>query len=472
MDEAVFNGIDGSNGEYLLPAMTPLELSKIAQGERIDAQSLKELRWRHEQTTAEHLAVREGVNPRNLNEAGWGVIFARDSEPGVKEALAELLRHRREQVTRSNEQYFKEFDGVKGYVAGESKAQFLARHGAGPGPVDPRVVPYYLLLVGDPQSIPFRFQYQLDVQYAVGRIHFNTLDEYAQYARSVVKAETERQSSRKRITFFGVRNGADRATQMSADNLVEPLAKNIVETQKQWDVKTYLGTEATKSRLASLFVGGEDTPSLLFTASHGVGFPLGDPRQLPHQGALLCQEWPGPLGHRGPIPVDYYLSAEDITDQAQLSPVISFHFACYGAGTPHLDDFAHQAFQKQTAIAPIGFVSRLSQRLLSHPKGGTLAFVGHVDRAWGYSFLWPRSGKQLSVFESTLSSIMEGNPVGLAMEYFNERYAELSSDLSTELEELKFGRRRDDLELAGMWTANNDARSYVIIGDPAVRLHN
>ena len=50
--------------------------------------------------------------------------------------------------------------------------------------VDPRRVPYYLLIVGESDSIPYRFQNQMDVQYAVWHIHFNALEYYANYSSS------------------------------------------------------------------------------------------------------------------------------------------------------------------------------------------------------------------------------------------------------------------------------------------------
>jgi hypothetical protein len=462
-----FNGINAATGEYEIPPMTAEELTGFVLGES-PPENLAELRFRHRQKTERHLGVVAGVDPTRLDQAGWGVIFAyedRDRVPAIKEALGELLQLRQEQAGDR----YREYTGPDAYRPDESKSAFLARHGIGPGPADPDKVPYYLLIVGDPETIPYRFQYQLDVQYAVGRLHFETLEEYAQYARSVVTAEKGAVKLPRQAAFWGPRNPDDPATGLSSEMLAGQLASALGTDQPEWTTETYLAEQATKAQLGQLLGGGQ-TPSLLFTASHGMGFPLGDARQLPHQGALLCQDWPGPLAWHGDIPHDFYFAGDDLRADARLLGLIAFHFACFGAGTPRLDDFAHRAPSLRRAIAPHAFIANLPRGLLGHPRGGALAVVGHVERAWGYSFLWPHAGAQLGVFESTLKRLMAGYPVGAAIEYFDERYAELSTVLTDELEDVKFGKTPDYPELAGMWTANNDARSYTIVGDPAVRL--
>ena len=470
-----FNGVNGVDGTYGLPPMSSERLAGIIQGESnaqeaYDQRFLNELKWRVSRKNESHYGVKDGVDPAKLDEAGWGAVFTHNADPAVREALSPLLDLRRSQA---GERFYL-FEKSNGFrVGGDDKNKFLARQGAGPGPVDPDKVPYYLLLVGSPEEIPYRFQSQLDVQFAVGRIDFgNDPEAYASYAASVVAAETGQVRLPRRLSVFGVENDDDMATRFSTQHLVSPLLEHFGEKHPRWQVEAFLKDRASKADLTRL-LGGEEAPALLFSASHGMEYPSGHPQQIPHQGALLCQDWPGPEAWKGKgaVPQDYFFAGEDLPRGANLMGLMGFFFACYGCGTPLVDEFSKQAFKNERVnIAPYAFLADLPKRMLSNPGGGALAVVGHVERAWGYSFLWPGAGAQTVVFESTFDRLLNGLPVGMALEYFNERYAELSTVLADELEEIDFGVDVDPFELAGKWTANNDARGFMVLGDPAARL--
>jgi hypothetical protein len=80
---------------------------------------------------------------------------------------------------------------------------------------------------------------------------------------------------------------------------------------------------------------------------------------------------------------------------------------------------------------------------------------------------------QIDTFASLLRELIDGMPIGHAVEYFNERYAALATALTEELKGVRFGRIADEehkQNLTGIWLEHNDARNYVILGDPAVRL--
>jgi hypothetical protein len=480
-DLLYFNGVNASRGEYAREPMTVEALARLVKGntpeaarpERLDPdlEQRQLLKHRAGLLRAGSFEVKEGVRQDDLAQTGWAVVFpAALDYSAVREALAPLLQLRRSQAG----DLYTELIGPTGYRPGEGRGEFLKRQGAATsGVVDPQRFPYYVLLVGSPEEIPFRFQYQLDVQYAVGRLHFASLQEYAQYAASVVAAERGEVALAKRAVFFAAQNPDDLATRRAAAELVAPLVRSLRAERRAegWQLEMVTAEEATKARLTNL-LGGSETPALIFTASHGAEFDQVDPRQLRHQGALITQDWPGPNAwrHRA-LPPDFYLAGEDIPSSARLLGTVAFHFACFGAGTPRLDDFPHER-GAQAAIAPHAFVSPLAQRLLGHPNGGALAVVGHVERAWTYSFSDSHGAHQIETFASALRrGMLDGAPVGWALEFFNNRYAELATGLTEDLENIRWQHNPpDDYTLTTRWTEHNDARSYVLLGDPAVRL--
>ncbi len=510
--ELVFNGINAVTGNYGRPPMPADELAKLIQGDpspedyrafvayqrelgalsdlpdRLQRVTEAELELRAVEATIKQQAFKRKMSqapmpvkpgagdPANVEDVGWAVLFPADMNPTlreqVKDALHPLLELRKSQAG----DLFRLCDGTAAYRPGERKDQYCNRQGIAPGAVDPREFPYYVMLVGTPEDIPYSFQYQLDVMRGVGRLDFeDDLDAYAAYARNVVAAETGQVRLPRRMALFGTENPGDKATHLSARYLVRPLFENLTASPDlqelalhyPWEIPApHIGEgRATRAQLQDLLgQAGDDVPALLFAATHGLEFPANHPHQLRHQGALLCQDWPGP-GHE--VTRDMYLAGEDLDTSADLLGMIAMLFACYGAGTPALDQFAMQAFKVRERIAPCGFTAALPRQML---RSGALAVIGHVERAWGYSFISPRGDLEHQTFVTALRSLMNGQPVGLATDAsFNLRYAAMSSDLSAALEELRWDPEYlSAYELAHRWTASNDARSYTVIGDPAV----
>jgi hypothetical protein len=232
--------------------------------------------------------------------------------------------------------------------------------------------------------------------------------------------------------------------------------------------------EASKQRLARL-LDSSTPPALLFASGHGLGFAPSHELQRADQGALLCEHYwhgrgPLPLFRLSDLPISRrrYYSGQDVPLGADLMGMIGVLYSSYSTGTPRVDHFLQALLDAPSPSAPEAFVARLPQQLLARGAG---AVVGLTDRAWGYSFFPPgQQAGELAIFQSSLRRLLGGDPVGYAFQYFKERYAELATMLTSELEDISFGLPSDVAVLARMSTAMNDAFRLTILGDPAVRL--
>jgi hypothetical protein len=458
------NGIDGVTGKYLIPPMSVAELAALARGEPRDAwltSWVKNIAWRLKEA---FLGLPIDVDPTRIAQAGWAVVFAANAPAEMRDALEPLIAHRRTQVAPDRLK-------VLDYQPGETARDWLKRHKTAFGNIVPTSVPYYVLIVGDPTEIPFGFQYLLDTEYAVGRLAFDESEQYQRYAESVVAYETAAVPTAREVAFWGPRQPGDGWTQLCSDYLIAPLADGTAGQQpiaEAYGFKTrrIAGDEATKEALLGLLHrSAEPPPAMLFTGSHGVGYPLGHARQREGQGALVCQQSAAAPG-QGPS----LLAGSDVADEARVHGTIAFFVACYGAGTPAWDAFLKDRNQKPVPIADQPFVAALPRRLLSHPNGSSLAAIGHIERIWGHSIVPTGIVSALVPFRNLIGRILSGEPVGHATKDFSDRYATLSAELLSDLDDAQAGKKLSETDLASRWTERNDAQNYVVLGDPAVRI--
>src|SRR5262247_3621428 len=81
MDDLIaFNGIDATTGDYLI--------NPISNAKR--------------QSEVDHLGGAFDLKLEDIAQAGWAIIFHKDEDQAVKDALAPLIERRREQIGDDN----------------------------------------------------------------------------------------------------------------------------------------------------------------------------------------------------------------------------------------------------------------------------------------------------------------------------------------------------------------------------------
>jgi hypothetical protein len=482
-------GVNGRSGRYALPPLSSDDLAIVArhalvhpelvadarrsmadrevasvQGVMGPGQGLDTLRGGRKRSPGSDLPDWE------VAQRGWGVVFpAGDRQvPAIREALAPLLAWRRKQVGAVSDRHFRELE----YLPGELLFNFRRRYKVTPGIADPNKIPGYLLLVGGPQAIPFDFQTELAAQeYAVGRIDFESIEGYALYAESVVRAERAQAPAEtpRRIAFFAPEHPDDPLSKESSEWLAAPLADACALPGDGWTVERILGAKATKHRFAEL-LARDAPPSILFTAGHGAVFESGDERQAAHQGALVCADWQGP--EAAAISESDYFSADDLSAETQLGGMIAFHFACCSLGVPAQNELHLAGLPIPEWLAPEDLVARLPQRMLAQ---GALVAIGHLDLVFAYSFRegqseGPVRPEPAPLYDRCLKDLLRGRPVGEAMGPFRSCY---QARLVERAELSQRAHEKKEVAAETLWeveAACHDSRYYAVFGDPAVRL--
>lgn len=481
-DLLVFNGIDGVTGGYAMPPITPAEAARMIRGETLKIDDLRRLDTIQKRRSTPTLGWPDGVRLEDPRQAGWALVTHVDEDPQVVSALLGLFEHRRAQI--GNDKIVKHLQVRPEEAASADYAGWLKRHNVGAGSPNPRLVPCYLLIAGSPALIPFAFSQGLISEYAVGRLHFDTVVEYRAYIDSLIAHEAGGPPTTAReVCYFATQHAGDKATARSLQRMVRPLA-GLPPVDDQDDPigdldppaarngfaqRLIAQAEATRPQLGAILAppAGQLPPALLFTAGHGMVFPRGHPLQRRHQGALLCAEWSG----QGERERAMYFAAEDLPGAARLRGMVAFCFACFGGGTPPTERFLRvESVPRELTDTP--FIADLPRAMLTHPNGGALACIAHIERAWISSFRRKGVFTQLAPFDKAIDRILRGHPVGYALGDFGDRYARLSIDLANQLFTIRDQGPGaiDESDLTWTWVERNDAEGYVVIGDPAARL--
>ena len=406
----------------------------------------------------------------DLRQTGWAALFASDADPRIRQQLDPLLESAKEAGTGAK--------SFSRYSRGGRALFRVSRRRTGHGSAASRSRLRSTLAKGcritcssSGRHSKFRLSFRR-CSSCSGRLEGSisttsrTTDATRRQSSTTRQLTSVRRSERARPPGSRKHDG-DAATTMLSDAVSgdflgedDPLGQ-----RRQFSLDWFGDGEATKQQLAEILRGNAPSgpPALLFTGSHGAEWPMDDPAaQRQMQGALVSQEFT-----RGTaLGTTNVFSAGDVPTDAQVHGMIAFMFACYSGGCPTEDNYFFNEDGSKIPVAPEALIAQLPQKLLSR---GALAIIAHIDQAFSYIFQNLEGTPQVQSIRTPLELLMKGERAGLAADRLNLQWSAVAAQVG-----LALGRRRepgfDPESFATLYIARDDARNYIVLGDPATHL--
>lgn len=422
---------------------------------------------------AQPLDLRNWRDPR----VGWGIVLPDDAALPEKlraraddapEAIRTLVASREPAVVLRYREDIASQGFLRRYYL-HREPQDLAITGSARGTAE-QCIPHYLLLYGDPRSIPWEFQYRLSLDFFVGRLDLEG-EALGHYVRALLSEWADARCRRDSPVLWSTDHAPADITHLMRLAIGDPLRARFMA-----DDETAAGLcalFAEQASAAALCAGLDASrPALVVTTSHGMTGPLQNPAQMKAQlGWLVAADG---------VPID----PRKVLAAWQPDGAIWYAHACCSAGADGHTLFADLVPARSSvaevlqAVAALGpEVASLPRALLGAPRP-LRAFIGHVEPTFDWTL---QAQTRQFLTDALLKALYERmyladpEPVGLAFTACYRLVGSLLAQWDQQLGKVATAAdagARQTARLAALRTKLTalDRQAMVILGDPTVTL--
>lgn len=389
-------------------------------------------------------------------DVGWGLVAA--TSRTLPAAIKNLVSFRGGQVFRYQGESERRFTFLCNEALNRDVAVAGSPIGNGPGRL-----PYYLMILGGPDEVPWALQFALASTRAVGRLPLAGT-ELANHVRALLDDFKGGGADPYTTVTWSVDLGVEDITHLMRKFLAEKIHAEFVADPEMGATRSINLGGDVDGLVAAL---KEQHPGVIVTTSHGMTGPLDDV-------AAMRAQMGAPVDRHGKA-----LTPALLDGWAPAGAVWYCH-ACCSAGAEAPSVFA-PLFDEGTGLRLIlegisaagAMVAPLPLALLGHAKPAR-AFIGHVEPTFDWTLRNPVNQQVVTkpIVDAIYPNLFQRfprTPIGHA---FRQVYANIGSYLANwQVARQGFDSGASNLpELMNLQLSARDLQGMVILGDPAVTL--